>query len=218
MRIYSIFSSIDGEVNAHHQGRLTTFIRFAGCNFYENPCSYCDTGYAQHPESGVEMSVGEVMEKVGNLPANKVTITGGEPLYQAEALYNLTKTLYFKNYYVSVETNGSKPIQGHGVGCWIMDYKLPSSGMKSRMMWENFEFLTAKDFVKFVVMDRGDYEKALEVMIEMKGRNCHTGFAFSPVFQVLDPNLLIKWLYEDGVPDVIVNLQLHKFAGLREGR
>jgi len=38
MRVYEIFRSIDGEVNACHQGRISTFVRFAGCNL---KCSYC---------------------------------------------------------------------------------------------------------------------------------------------------------------------------------
>jgi 7-carboxy-7-deazaguanine synthase len=38
VNLYSIFPSIDGEVNLYGQGRLTTFIRFAGCNI---KCSYC---------------------------------------------------------------------------------------------------------------------------------------------------------------------------------
>ena len=38
MKVHSIFSSINGEISASHQGSLCTFIRLAGCNL---KCSYC---------------------------------------------------------------------------------------------------------------------------------------------------------------------------------
>jgi len=38
MRVYSLFNSIDGEVNRYGQGTLTTFIRVAGCNLR---CKHC---------------------------------------------------------------------------------------------------------------------------------------------------------------------------------
>ena len=44
MRVYSVYSSVDGEVNGFYQGRQATFIRLAGCNLN---CSYCDTDYVR---------------------------------------------------------------------------------------------------------------------------------------------------------------------------
>lgn len=77
MRIFGVFLSIDGEVNSHYQGRFTVFIRLAGCNFFKyKGCNYCDTKYAQDPNSGTEMPVEEVMKKVESFGCKKVTITG----------------------------------------------------------------------------------------------------------------------------------------------
>ena len=45
MKVIEIFESIQGE--ARNQGKLTTFIRLAGCNL---DCSYCDTRYAKDSE------------------------------------------------------------------------------------------------------------------------------------------------------------------------
>jgi len=216
MRIYSIFPSIDGEVNAYHQGVLTTFIRVAGCNIC---CNYCDTLYALSMQSGRKMSVKEVMQEVGAIGLKKVTITGGEPLLQLEAFQELTKLLYRENYFVSVETNGTFPCKGYGVGSWVVDYKLESSGCSEQMTNSAFVNLRANDFVKFVIGDRVDFEQALAVKKYYQstmGLSCK--FAFSPSHGLVTPNQLIDWLMLDKVFDAIVNLQLHKFVNLEESK
>ena len=220
VKVYSIFASLNGEVNLFGQGSLCVFIRFSGCNFNTKdrpPCSYCDTEYALSPNSGEEMTVDEILWKVKTFGINKVTITGGEPLMQYEGFAALTKALFRKGYKIVVETNGSYPCGGFGVDCWVVDYKLSSSGCMEQMVWQAFEKLREVDFVKFVIADRRDYEDARGVRVWLKeslGLNCQ--IAFSPVHGKLDPNILIEWLMEDKISDVILNFQLHKLLNLKE--
>ena len=54
MIVYSMFESMDGEVNCQHAGCLTTFIRLAGCNLN---CTYCDSRKALAATAGKELSV-----------------------------------------------------------------------------------------------------------------------------------------------------------------
>lgn len=210
LRVVSIFNSIDGEVNLFHQGRLSTFVRLAGCNLR---CSYCDTTYAQEKDVGVEMSVEDVVAKVEEFGCKKVTITGGEPLLQNYQFAYLVSLLDEKDYLITAETNGSLTViyQKYKNLSYVMDWKLPSSGMEQHMRLMNFLLLTKKDFVKFVVLNREDYIRALDIRKILQRNECQATIAFSPGYGVLNPAELVGWLQTDGIQDVILNLQLHKY-------
>jgi len=205
MRIYSIFSSIDGEANAYHQGRIATFIRFAGCNL---ECTYCDTPYARSFTAGNEMSAEDVIREVRKYPSDKLTITGGEPLAQTDAVFELTRRLYRLDYKVSIETNGSYHPIGFGVGSWVVDYKLPSSGCQHFMVDTVFCALRRNDFVKFVIQTAEDFREANRKKLEFESKGCLAQFVYSPCD--LDPSSLVKWIQVAGLSDVILNLQIHK--------
>jgi len=214
MKIYSIFPSISGEVDLYHQGRLTTFIRFSGCNCR---CSYCDTKYALDINSGTEMTPAEVMEKVKTIGIRKITITGGEPLLQQDALFELTRLLWKDAYEISIETNGSFPLYGYGVGSWVVDWKLPSSGESHKMNIDIFEGLKSTDFIKFVIQDREDFNEAIAIKKILQSKESYQAkFAFSPMHGVMDANTLINWLMREEAYDAILNVQLHKVLNLVE--
>lgn len=210
MKLISIFKSIDGEVNAFGQGRLTTFIRLAKCNLR---CSYCDTTFSF--DKGVEFTVPQIAQEVQKSIVSKVTITGGEPLLQKEEVNKLIQLLVFHGYNVSIETNGSiAPIQewvGHSNVSWVYDYKLASSDMESAMKLANFEGLTTNDFVKFLINDRIDFEHAQTIQRTLRADYaCNAAFAYSPVNGVFPPEELSELLIERGDGHEIINLQLHK--------
>ncbi len=211
MKIYNIFRSIDGEVNAFGQGSYTTFIRFAGCNL---SCIHCDTSYARSLKVGTEMDVEEVHKTVKEFGCHKVTITGGEPLIQGPAFKMLTNTLKGDDFKVTVETNGSVPLMGMGIDGWVVDYKLPSSGMHEKMVDNNFASLRPMDFIKFVVLDKKDFRYAVEVKRTIEETRSRARFAFSPVFGHLPPMRLFSWLEEAKIYDAVLNIQLHKLIGL----
>jgi len=86
-RIFEIFTSIEGEGILY--GTKTLFVRLAGCPY---TCFYCDTLDALPLDSVKEYSITEACDLIDNsLQDNtyKVNFTGGEPLIQYEAVYEL---------------------------------------------------------------------------------------------------------------------------------
>jgi len=102
IRITEIFHSIQGETNT--VGYPTVFVRLTGCPMR---CSYCDTDYAFH--GGSKMELNEIITEVEKYPVKHVTVTGGEPLAQAKS-HELMKALCDLGYKVSLETGGAMDI------------------------------------------------------------------------------------------------------------
>jgi 7-carboxy-7-deazaguanine synthase len=219
MKVFEIFNSIDGEVTKFHQGKLSTFIRLAGCNL---DCIYCDTKTARKSIDGNEMKAIEIFNKIEDIGCNKITITGGEPLIQSTELCILLSLLEDKKYEISIETNGSIniPLGWGGVWnlnsniSWIMDYKLPSSNMHRKMDLNRFLKLSKNDWVKFVIKNRNDFNKAITAR-ELIEKETNTNFAFSPLFGELEANILLDWLQETNQWNSIMSFQLHKSVGLK---
>ncbi len=223
MKVYSIFCSIDGEVNAYYQGRLAVFVRLAGCNL---SCKWCDTVYAQESESGSEMSITEIVGEIKSYNnVNKVSITGGEPLLQEVDLRILINELVKADYYVTIETNGSIGIPQtypHNVK-FVVDYKLPSSGMERKMITKAYVGLKSGDFIKFVIQDKQDFEQAFYIMRRFDYlRGIGVQFAFSPTLSSLkDAHKaaeLLCWMKETPLPGMILNVQLHKIIDFNESK
>ena len=213
MRVYSIFESMDGEVNCQHTGCLTTFIRLAGCNLY---CKYCDSKKAQSAIAGTEMSVETILTNIYS--EGKVTITGGEPLLQRVEVNLLAQKLAGKGRFVTIETNGTLPISPFArLVTYIVDCKLGNSGHAEAINLHAFDGLRrGLDYVKFVISDRSDFEEATHAKKDLTGDGCGATFAFSPAYKVLDPKELLEWMWQAGLTDCVLNLQLHKLINLVE--
>ena len=214
IRLFSTFVSINGEICNAHQGSLCTFIRFAGCNLR---CSWCDTKYAQEEDTGHEYSLPEVFSLVkANGPKN-VTITGGEPMVQMEALTRLCVNLSARGYIVSVETNGTFAFEPLPLVNYIVDFKLPSSGeyhhMKVETPWLS---LRSNDWIKFVIKDNPDYETAKATIMMLRRKGCQAQFAMSPLMSYISGNRILQWLKLDRMFNVVISLQLHKLVDLNE--
>ncbi|MEK6672593.1 MAG: radical SAM protein, partial [Nitrospirota bacterium] len=153
MKVCEIFKGIQGE--STHAGVPCIFLRLTGCNLR---CLYCDTAYAY--EDGVELSEDEIVSRVAEYGTKTVEITGGEPLIQ-EGTRRLITRLLDSGYEVLVETNGSVDIDGvDRRAVIILDIKTPGSGMSAYNMVSNLSHLKTEDEVKFVILDRKDYEWA----------------------------------------------------------
>ena len=221
INIFSIFRSINGEVCRPGQGSWATFIRFAGCNL---KCDYCDTEYAQSFTSGHEWTIDRIIKTVHNLKCSNVTITGGEPLAQ-KGLKDLIRRLLSFNFKISIETNGSFPIIDHFPTervSWVVDYKLPSSGANQQMAsvkpWTQ---LTRHDYIKFVIdtSNRVDYDIALSKLNQFWSEGVMAQMVFSPILSGTlnsPPNILYKWMQENQLFQVLLNVQLHKLISLEE--
>ncbi len=159
MLVNEIFLSIQGE--GRTMGLPTVFVRLSGCNL---KCRWCDTRYAN--AGGEEIGPNQVLAKVNHYGVRHVCLTGGEPLCQ-EGSINLVQVLLEGGRHVTLETNGSMPLEGlpeHPELLISMDYKCPSSGEEGRMRLENLVMLRPKDQLKFVVADHGDLERAENIV------------------------------------------------------
>lgn len=202
MRVTEIFHSIQGE--SSYAGFPCTFVRLTGCPLR---CRWCDSEYTFY--GGRKMTLDEIIEKVQSYGCPLVEITGGEPLVQKE-VYPLTERLCDLGYTVLIETSGSLPIhQLDRRVIRIMDIKCPGSGHEHSNLWENINDLRPPDEVKFVILDRRDFDWAVDV-IRTYDLTRRAGILFSPVHGVLDPQLLAAWLLGSRL-QARLQLQLHKY-------
>jgi len=201
LKINEIFKSIQGE--SSHTGLPCIFVRLTGCNLR---CTYCDTEYAFY--KGKEMTVAQVTNAVERFGISLVEITGGEPLLQKE-VYPLMQTLLEKRYTVMLETGGSLALdEVPEPVIKIMDLKCPASGEESRNNYDNLSRLTLQDEVKFVILNREDYDWSRKILNEYSIHE-RAQVLFSPVYEKLELKDLTKWVLEDNLP-VRLQTQLHK--------
>ena len=199
LKVNEIYASIQGE--SSHTGLPCVFVRLTGCNLR---CSWCDTAYAFH--EGRELSLEEVVQQVETFSLPLVEITGGEPLMQ-EDVYPLMEALLEKGYKVMLETGGAIPIDRVPEKVIkILDIKCPGSGEDKKNHLQNLEFLSEHDELKFVLLDRADYEWSRDLL---KSINPTNQILFSPVYDKLDLKDLSQWILEDKLP-VRLQTQLHK--------
>jgi 7-carboxy-7-deazaguanine synthase len=144
--ISEVFSAIQGE--AALVGFRQVFVRLAGCNIR---CSYCDQPEALHLRPGpcrIEQTAGRRDWSVGDsplaiddviasverlwhdVPHHSISLTGGEPLVQAQRLVSVLPLLTSTDRAVMLETNGMLVGSLRRVLAWItyvsMDVKLHS--------------------------------------------------------------------------------------------
>jgi 7-carboxy-7-deazaguanine synthase len=201
LRITEIFYSLQGESNT--VGLPTVFIRLTGCPLR---CVYCDTAYAF--TGGKKVGIDAIVAQVEQYETKYITVTGGEPLAQPGCLELMTRLLD-KGYVVSLETSGALDVSRVDLRVVkVMDLKTPSSGELIRNCYQNIEYLTAKDQVKFVIGNDKDYDWSKSVLIEYDLSNrCEV--LFSPVMGQQNPTELAEKILKDRLP-VRFQLQLHK--------
>jgi 7-carboxy-7-deazaguanine synthase len=205
LRLTEIFYSIQGE--ASQAGRPCVFVRLSRCNLR---CSWCDTTYSF--TGGDKSSLDQIVDEVASYSCNLVEITGGEPLLQP-AVHDLMTRLCDDGYEVMIETSGSldiSPIDSRVRV--IMDLKPPGSGEVDKNLFENIEHLKPTDEVKFVILDRADYEWSVDV-VRKYDLTDRASVIFSPVHGVQDAHELSQWILSDHLP-IRLGLQLHKFLGV----
>ncbi len=201
LRVTEIFYSLQGETS--RVGLPTVFVRLTGCPLR---CHYCDTAYAFH--GGETRKVGDILEAVAPYGTRYVTVTGGEPLAQKNALLLLT-ALADAGYSVSLETSGALDITGVDARVSrIVDIKTPGSGEAAKNRWGNLARLSGHDEIKFVLCGAEDYEWAKRVLVQ-HGLAEICPVLFSPSYGELDAATLADWILRDRLP-VRMQLQLHK--------
>lgn len=206
MKVVEKFISIDGE--GPTAGALSVFVRFAGCNLR---CAWCDTSYAWDTTADVtDMSASEIADYIKSTGIGHVTITGGEPLLQPGLIGLLSR---LADYQVHVETNGAIPVEQFRIGDnihFVIDYKLPDSGMEERMHLPNLASVRKADAYKFVIASNRDLDKAVKIVRQYNLEE-KTQVYFSTVFGKMEPAVVVERMKSEKFNGVKIQLQLHKF-------
>ena len=216
LKVNEIFYSIQGE--GQKTGYPCVFLRLFGCNMR---CKWCDTKYALEPSKDFKkMKIDQVIKEIKKYGVKYVCITGGEPLLQEKEVETLIISM--PGFTFEINTNGSLPIN---VPFWIkkdrvryvVDYKLPSSGMWGRFLWKNVEFLDEKDDIVMVIKNREDYKIARETSKAIKEISS-ANIIFSPCWGDMSKQKLVKWILEDKL-NARLGLQIHKviYGPIRRG-
>ena len=201
LKISEIFHSIQGESTL--VGFPTVFIRLTGCPLR---CSWCDTEYAF--SGGQWLEIEDIIKQVSSYATPYVCVTGGEPLSQKRCI-RLLDQLIENGYTVSLETSGAISLANvNDKVITVMDLKAPGSGEEQRNLYENINYLDAKDQIKFVVKDRTDYHWAQDI-IKRYNLIDKCEVLLSPVAGVINPADLAQWILDDKLL-VRMQLQLHK--------
>jgi 7-carboxy-7-deazaguanine synthase len=155
-RVAEIFSTLQGE--GLYVGQRQIFVRLSGCSWR---CRYCDTPGSLDKDAHPTLSIQQVMDKVLELQTVRdhgaVSLTGGEPLLQADFLAGLLSSIKDHGLKTYLETSATHPHLFGPVAplCDVVaaDIKLPSA--IGRPLWaEHEEFLRLagdRAFVKIVL-------------------------------------------------------------------
>ncbi|MDD5746130.1 MAG: 7-carboxy-7-deazaguanine synthase QueE [Candidatus Omnitrophica bacterium] len=223
LKVSEIFFSLQGE--GPYIGTPHVFVRFFGCNLR---CSYCDTPSVRYQEYGAAALARKVRTLIRKNAGGYVSLTGGEPLLQAEGIAAMLPKAGFAPAKVYLETNGTLVPEFILIRDYVdivaMDIKLPSSS-KNGPLWSRHErFLEAcrgKDvFVKAVVCSStnpGDIRNAAALLRRI---NRNTTLVLQPNHREMGPELLRKIMRfqrvaGESITDVRVIAQMHKCIGVR---
>jgi len=202
LKITEIFLSLQGEADT--VGVPTVFVRLTGCPLR---CQYCDTSYAFH--GGQWWSLADVFDRVRELGARHVCVTGGEPLAQS-SIHTLLTLFCDSGYRVSLETSGALPINTVDQRVVkVVDVKTPASGEESRNLYDQLQALSDKDLIKFVISNREDYLWSCN-QLRTRDLSKRCTVLFSPSYTELPARELADWILEDRLP-VRFQIQLHKY-------
>ncbi|MCM8804208.1 MAG: 7-carboxy-7-deazaguanine synthase QueE [Candidatus Omnitrophica bacterium] len=195
-KITEIFCSICGE--GLLQGIPVIFIRFSGCNL---KCSFCDTKYAW--AQGKEFKEDEILKRVEKFNYKRVCFTGGEP-YLQEILY-LFKFFKKKNFWVSVETNGTiwKDIKFD----WIT-VSPKKEGRKYHKYGYDERFIKVANEFKYVITEKDDLnfiDKRIKKPIILQPVNNSKKIS----------RIIVKFLKENPKENWYLRIQMHKIINIK---
>lgn len=208
-KVIEKFTSINGE--GLRSGQLSTFVRFFGCNLR---CAYCDSAYSYDVHESYQVMTGqEILEYCKAQGAHNITLAGGEPLFQPGAV-ELIKLLCENGFSVEIETNGAISIKEVAAinpnRPWItLDYKTSASGMESHNLFDNYQYLTKQDSVKFVVGSVDDLDTAVWVVKQYDLLE-KANVLLSPVYGAIQPVEIVEYMKRHNLNGYKMQIQIHK--------
>lgn len=221
-RIIEMFTSIQGE--GLYVGERQLFIRFHGCNI---SCRFCDEKKRKKDEFS-EYEASELIKEVVISGKRNISLTGGEPLLQADFLREVLPDLKKEGRRIYLETNG---ILTAGllkileyVDIISMDLKLPSStGLKP--YWDEHsiflkEAAKKEVFVKSVVTPQTILSDISTAASIVKKVDENITFILQPASRNggLERIDLLPTFFESArekLPNVRIIPQIHKFLGVK---
>lgn len=226
-RILEIFHSTQGE--GKYVGVPQVFVRFFECNMH---CVWCDTPHSigDTTRHYKEYSLDQIVDEVSRLwdKSHSVSLTGGEPLLQADFVNRLAPVLKKNRMAVYLETNGILPEELRqvieGVDIIAMDIKLPSSTQCKEYWTEHEEFLKiarAKDlFVKVVISNQTTKEDVGRAVDLVKRLAPNVPLILQPNFFDMKDGVVARCaeFQKDclkSLSDVRIIPQIHKFLKVR---
>ena len=193
--VMETFLSLQGE--GYHQGRLSYFIRLAGCDV---GCPWCDVKESWEISNDQYQVLDSVVGKAVNSGADMVIITGGEPLMHD--LTELTKMLKKAGLSVHLETSGAYSLTGEFD--WISlspkKFKRPLDEIYSRA-----------NELKVVIASKKDLEWAEEESGKVKP-SCH--HYLQAEWDRREKQYPAIYSYITQHPKWKLSLQSHKYLGL----
>jgi 7-carboxy-7-deazaguanine synthase len=226
-RIIEIFKSTQGE--GKYVGVPQVFVRFFECNMH---CTWCDTPHSigdttrHYKEYSLDQLVGEI-DRLWDR-CHSVSLTGGEPLMQADFVKMLTPILHKERRPVYLETNGVLPDELarviDGINIVSMDMKLPSSTGCQPFWKEHEEFLKiakSKDvFIKAVISMKTTAEDVKRAADLVERIAPQTLFILQPNFFDMKNGIVDKCVTFQNdclrqLPNVRIIPQVHKVLKVR---
>jgi len=226
-KILEIFHSIQGE--GKYVGAPQVFVRFFECNMH---CVWCDTpgsigdGRREYKEMGLEETLKQVNDIYDN--AHSVSITGGEPLLQADFLKSFCHALRREGKKTYLDSNGTLPdaLQEiiKDIDVIAMDIKLPSSTQQKPFWAEHKEFLKIaarkEVFIKVVTSLNTKEEEVLKAAKLVAAVDPGILFIIQPNYLDMKKGIIEQCLGHQKscakiLKDVRILPQVHKFMKLR---
>ena len=237
--IHEVFSSIQGE--GLFCGQRHIFVRFAGCNL---SCAYCDEPSARMPNPrGCRIAAAvngasclqvpnpvraeDLAQYCTKLTGRTISLTGGEPLLQAEFASELARLLKQLGFAVHLETNGTLFDAVSNIAALVdvvaMDIKVPSAS--GCVLWDQHGLFLksalrtgAFVFVKAIVGPTTTEDEIIQCAYTIASESTKVPLVIQPVNsdRSVPGELLMKLqaVALDRLEDVRVIPQCHKFLGL----
>lgn len=190
------FYTLQGE--GYHTGKAAYFIRLGGCDI---GCRWCDSKMTWSAALYGVRNIESIVEKVLEMPAKSVVVTGGEP-----TLYNLrplTELLKKHNIETFLETSGAYTISGDWD--WIcLSPKTNKHPLKSS--------LTRANELKVIIYN---FEEDIAwAELQSKKVNATCKLYLQPEWSRFEQNRQRIVDYIKNNPKWELSLQTHKFVGI----
>jgi organic radical activating enzyme len=185
------YFTIQGE--GYNSGKACYFLRLGGCDV---GCVWCDVKESWDAAAHPAVSIEEMVELVKKAKAERVVITGGEPLmYDLTSLTNAFKGASIKTF---LETSGAYPLSG--TWDWIC-----VSPKKFKAPLDNV--LAKADELKVIVFNTSDFGWAENHKSKVQP-SCK--LYLQPEYSVLNKMLPKIIEYVKLHPEWTISLQTHK--------